>query len=154
MISNYQEALVLYSTSETERRELEFALLRAQIELQQTLQKFKYARKGLTKAEFRTGKIRRMIKKSGFSNILQKAPKTQHQPVDSVVNLHRMLYIFFCYFECFSQYPFRKSCCKSWSSLCYQPWLIVINYENSRTVVKFHVILLLYTYVIQCHASS
>jgi hypothetical protein len=93
MITSYQEALVLYSTCETERRQLEFALQLAKDELQRATQKFHYARKGLTKAEFRTGKIRRMIKKSGFSNILQQTSR---------VRLHRMLYLFFCYVECCS----------------------------------------------------
>jgi hypothetical protein len=93
MIPSYQEALILYSMCETERRELEFALQLAQAELQRAALKFQYARKGLTKAEFHTGKIRRMIKKSGFSNIL--SSRVQHR---RVVKIPRMLYVFFCQF--------------------------------------------------------
>jgi hypothetical protein len=91
MITSRQEALVLYSACETERRQLEFALQLAQDDLQRATQKFQYARKGLTKAEFRTGKIRRMIKKSGFSSILQQASRARLRPV---IRLHRMLYLF------------------------------------------------------------
>jgi hypothetical protein len=82
MISSYQEALILYSTCEAERRELEFALQHAQAELQRAMQKFQYVRKGLTKTEFRAGKIRRMIKKSGFPNVL--ASKIQHRPIAKI----------------------------------------------------------------------
>lgn len=91
MITSHQEALALYLTSEAERRELELALQLAQAELQRATQKFKYARNGLTKAEFRTGRIRRMIKKSGFSNILQQASRLGMQRVS---RFRRMLYFF------------------------------------------------------------
>jgi hypothetical protein len=73
MISNYQEAFTLYSTCEAERRELEFALQFAQAELQRAEQKLQHARNGLTKAEFRAGRIRYLIKRRGFSKILQQA---------------------------------------------------------------------------------
>jgi hypothetical protein len=103
MITSYQEAFVLYSACETERREMEFALDLAKYNLERATQKFQFARKGLTKAEFRTGKVRRMIKKSGFSKILQRASRVP------VTRLRRTLYLFFYYFECYSQYSFRKS---------------------------------------------
>lgn len=117
MIASYQDALVLYSSCEAERRELEFALQLAQAELQRATQKFQYVRKGLTKAEFRTGKIRRMIKKSGFSYILQQATSSiQAGRMRPVIKLHRML----CFFSTYLNAPhdlFRSSCnCNSGSS--------------------------------------
>lgn len=67
----YQEAQFLYSTCEAERGEREIALRVAQAGLQHAQQKFKYARKKLTKTEFRLGRIRYMMKKGGFSDILE-----------------------------------------------------------------------------------
>jgi hypothetical protein len=71
MITNYQEAQFLYSSCETERCEQENAFQVAQAGLQLAKQKFQYARKRLTKAEFRLGRTRYMIKKGGFSEILR-----------------------------------------------------------------------------------
>jgi hypothetical protein len=85
MVSNFEEALILYSTCEAERRELEFALQFAQAELQRAEQKFQHARNGLTKAEFRAGRIRVLIKRRGFAKILQQA---------RVPRSRRMLYFF------------------------------------------------------------
>lgn len=70
MITTYQEAQFLYSMCEAERREREIALQVAQDGLQQAKQKFKYARKRLTTAEFRWGRTRYLIKKGGFSGII------------------------------------------------------------------------------------
>ena len=72
MIATYQEAQFLYSTCEAERCERKIALQVAQAGLQQAKQKFQYARKRLTKAELRLGRTRYMIRKGGFSNILQR----------------------------------------------------------------------------------
>ena len=71
MIASYQEAQFLYSTCEAERCEREIALQLAQAGLKQAEQKYQYARKRLTNAEFRLGRTRYMIKKDGFSDILQ-----------------------------------------------------------------------------------
>lgn len=128
MISSYQEALVLYSTCETERRELEFALQLAQAELQRASLKFQHARKGLTKAEFRTGKIRRMIKKSGFSDVLQQARmRLRHQPV---VNLHCMLCLFLLFLMLLTIPPQKMQYLELTS-----PSTLI---EYSRTVVSLH----------------
>lgn len=87
MIANYQEARFLYSTHDAERSEREIALQIAQAGLQQAKQKFQYARKRLTKAEFRLGRTRYLIKKGGFSDILQqKSYGVRHRPV---VKVHR-----------------------------------------------------------------
>lgn len=91
MIATYQEAQFLYSTCEAERCELEIALQVAQAGLQQAKQKFKYARKRLTNAEFRVGRTRYMMRKGGFSNILQQKPYGVRRR--SVVKVNSM-YIF------------------------------------------------------------
>ena len=128
MISSYQEALVLYSTCETERRELEFALQLTQAELQRASLKFQHARKGLTKAEFRTGKIRRMIKKSGFSDVLQQARmRLRHQPV---VKLHRMLCLFLLFLMLLTILPQKMQYLELTS-----PSTLI---EYSHTVVNLH----------------
>jgi hypothetical protein len=71
MIASYQEAQFLYSTCEDERCEREAALRIAQAGLRRAEQKFQYARRRLTKAEFRLGRTRYMIKKGGFSDALK-----------------------------------------------------------------------------------
>lgn len=77
MIASYEEAQILYTMCEAERCERELALRDAQAALQQAEQKFKYARKKLTKAEFRWGRTRYMVKKSGFSHVLQQKKDLQ-----------------------------------------------------------------------------
>ena len=87
MIGSYQEAQVLHSTTEAQRHELEIELQVAQVGVKWAIQKFQSARKRLTKAEFRAGKMRNMIKKSGFSEILQQGARS-HRPV---IRSNRML---------------------------------------------------------------
>jgi hypothetical protein len=82
MIDSYQEAQILHSTIEAQRRELEIELQAAQVGVKWAIQKFQSTRKRLTKAEFRAGKIRNMIKKSGYSEILHRgARRTRNRPV-------------------------------------------------------------------------
>lgn len=89
MIRSYEDAQHLHSTTEAERHELENALQVAQNGVKDAIQKLRYARKRLTRAEFRAGRARNMIKKSGFSEILQRrARSVKHQPV---VKFDRML---------------------------------------------------------------
>lgn len=116
MIASLQEAQFLYSICEAERCERELALQDAQARLRQAQQSFKCARKNLTKAEFRLGKTRYMVKKSGFSDVLQrKICNVRPRPI---TKLYRM-YVPSCYFESSSQpMPLRKSLNRSnWSSL-------------------------------------
>lgn len=87
MITSYQEAQFLYSSCEAERCEREIALHIAKAGLQQAKRKFQYARKRLTNAEFRLGKTRYMMKKGGFSDILEKSYSVRRQPA---VKVHRM----------------------------------------------------------------
>jgi len=89
MIANYQEAQFLYSTCEAERCEREIALGVAQAGLQQAKRKFQYARKKLTSAEFRLGRTRYIIKKRGFSDILQQNSYRVTQRRRPVVKVHR-----------------------------------------------------------------
>ena len=89
MISNYQEAQFLYSKCEAERCEQEIALQVAQAGLQLAEQKFQYARKRLTKAEFRLGRTRYLIKRGGFSDILQqKSYGMRRRPVVKVQGMY------------------------------------------------------------------
>jgi hypothetical protein len=81
MITSYQEAQFLYSTCEEERCEREIALQIAQAGLRLAEQKFQYARKRLTKAEFRLGRTRYLIKRGGFSDALkQMSYSVRRQP--------------------------------------------------------------------------
>ena len=85
MIATYQEAQFLYSMCEAERYEQEIALQVAQAGLQQAQKKFKYAQKKLTTAEFCWGRTRYLIKKGGFSEILQqKSYGVRRRPVVKV----------------------------------------------------------------------
>ena len=86
MIFNYQEAHFLYSTSEEERCEQEIVLQVTQAGLQHAKQKVQYARKRLTKAELRLGRARYMIKKGGFSDVLQQKSCVKCRPA---VKVHR-----------------------------------------------------------------
>ena len=88
MFASYQEAQFLYLTCEAKRCEQEIALQVAEAGLQQAQQKFQHARKKLTKAEFSVGRTRYLVKKSGFSNILQqKTSRVRHRPI---VKFHHM----------------------------------------------------------------
>jgi hypothetical protein len=105
MIDSYQKAQFLYSMCEAERGKRELALQDAQAKLQQAQQQFRCARKKLTKAEFRLGRTRYMVKKSGFSDVLQqKICSARPRPI---VKFHRM-YVPSCYFESSSQYAPQK----------------------------------------------
>jgi hypothetical protein len=77
MIASYQEAQFLYLTCEEERCEREIALRVALAGLRLAEQKFQYARKRLTKAEFRLGRTRYMVKKGGFSDALKHSGRRQ-----------------------------------------------------------------------------
>lgn len=123
MIASNQEAEILYSMCEAERCERELALQDAQAGLRQAEQKFKYARKKLTKAEFRLGRTRYMIKKSGFSDVLQqKICSVRRRPI---IKLHRMCIPSYYYFESSSQpMPLRKSLNRNTWSFCGKVGLI------------------------------
>jgi hypothetical protein len=82
MINSYEEAQSLYLATEAKRRELEIVLRLAQAGAQRAKQKLQCARKRLTKAEFQAGKLRNMIKNSGFSEVLQqRAAGSRPQPL-------------------------------------------------------------------------
>jgi len=106
MYSSYQEAQLMYSMCEAERCEQEIALHDAQAGLLQAQRKFQYARKRLTKIEFRVGRTRYMVKKSGFSDILQQ--KVSSVKCRPVVKAYRMC-VPSSYFECSSPMLLRKS---------------------------------------------
>lgn len=119
MIASYQEAQFLYATCEAERCEREIALQVAQAGLQQAKQKFQYARKKLTNAEFRWGRTRYMIKKGGFSDILHQKSYGVNVRRRPLVRVHRA-YIP-SYHRSFSQPILRQSLNHdTWSSLCSQ----------------------------------
>lgn len=61
----------------------------AQVGAQRAIQKLQQARKNLTRAEFRAGTTRYMVKKSGFSEILRREARVKHRPV---LRFHRMLF--------------------------------------------------------------
>jgi hypothetical protein len=117
MITSFEEAQLLYSMCEAERCKRELALQDAQAGLQQAQQRFKCARKRLTKAEFRLGKTRYIVKKSGFSDVLQKKICSV-RPRPTIVKSLRT-YVPFYYFESSSQsMPLRKSFNRNtWRSL-------------------------------------
>ena len=88
MFASYQEAHFIYSIFEAKRCEREIALQVAEAGLQQAQQKFQRARKKLMKAEFSVGRTRYLVKKSGFSDILQqKTCSVRRRPI---VKLYRM----------------------------------------------------------------
>jgi hypothetical protein len=89
MIRSYQEAQFLYSMCESEQREMGTALQAAQVEVQRAIHKLQQARKKLTRAEFRAGKTRYMVKKSGFSEILRHEAHVRHRPI---FKFHGMLF--------------------------------------------------------------
>ena len=88
MIASHQEAQFLYSTCEAEQREQAIVLHMAQAVLQQAQKNCQYAWTKLTKAEFRLGRARYMIKKGGFSDVLGQMSRLRHQPVVKVHCTH------------------------------------------------------------------
>ena len=116
MIDSYQDAQLLYSIFKAKQCRWKIALQDAQAGLQQAQKKFKCARKRLTKAEFRLGRTRNMVKNSGFSNVLQK--KVGSVRLRPTVKVYGM-YVSPCYIESFSQpMPLRKSLNRNtWSPL-------------------------------------
>ena len=89
MIRSYQEARFLYSMCKSERREKEMAFQVAQVGAQRAIQKLRQARKKLTRAEFWAGKARYMVKKGGFSEILQREAHVKPRPI---LKFHRKLF--------------------------------------------------------------
>lgn len=71
IVNSYQEAVTLYSASTTECRERERTFQDALAEMHQAVWKFRRARTQLTEAEFRVGKARNVIRKSGFEEVLR-----------------------------------------------------------------------------------
>lgn len=71
IVNSYQEAVTLYSASTTECREVERTFQDALAEKQRAVWRFRRARDRLTEAEFRVGKARNIIRKSGFEEVLR-----------------------------------------------------------------------------------
>jgi hypothetical protein len=89
MITSYQEAQFLYSICEAERCEQEIALQVAEARLQRAKQKFQYTQKRLTTAGFCFGRTRYMMKKGGFSDILQQTSYgVKRRPVIKVYHMY------------------------------------------------------------------
>jgi DNA repair ATPase RecN len=71
IVNSYEEAVALYSASMTECRECERTFQDALAEMHRAMQRFGRACNQLTEAEFRVGKVRNVIRKSGFEQVLR-----------------------------------------------------------------------------------
>jgi hypothetical protein len=70
IVNSYQEAETLYSASTAECREHERSFQDAIAEIEQAVWRYQMARTRLTMAEFRVGRARNVIRKSGFEDVL------------------------------------------------------------------------------------
>jgi predicted AAA+ superfamily ATPase len=71
IVNSYQEAATLYSATKAEPREYKHTFQDALAEMQQAVWRLQSARTQLTRAEFRVGKARNVIRKSGFGEVLR-----------------------------------------------------------------------------------